>query len=155
MDLGCGNGLLVLILSLEGYRGLGLDARARKSWTHYADMGAHLEATVIEPNTCVFSPGCFLIGNHADELTPWIPTWASRTPHCSGFINIPCCPWTLEGTRFTPTNHTIEWANIAAWLNVTDLPVMRRPPAPLRRPSPHMVEPVSYTHLTLPTNREV
>lgn len=145
VDLGCGNGLLVLILSLEGYRGLGLDARARKSWAHYTDLGAHLEASVIEPNTCVFPPGCFLIGNHADELTPWIPTWASRTPHCSGFVNIPCCPWTLEGTRFTPTNHTIEWANIAAWLDVSDLPAMCMPRAPLRRPSPHMAERLAHT----------
>lgn len=145
VDVGCGNGLLVHILTLEGYRGLGLDARARKSWTRYSAMGAHLKATFIEPNTCVFSPGCFLIGNHADELTPWIPTWASRTPHCSGFVNIPCCPWTLEGTRFTPTNQTIARADIAAWLGRMDLPVMCMPSAPHRRPSPHEDERLAHT----------
>lgn len=34
-DLGCGNGLLVHILILEGYKGKGIDARARKSWVLY------------------------------------------------------------------------------------------------------------------------
>ena len=35
VDIGCGNGLLVHILSLEGFRGWGFDARARKSWDVY------------------------------------------------------------------------------------------------------------------------
>lgn len=30
-DLGCGNGLLVYILNMEGYSGKGIDARSRKS----------------------------------------------------------------------------------------------------------------------------
>ncbi|VEU22423.1 DEKNAAC103443 [Brettanomyces naardenensis] len=34
-DLGCGNGLLVYILIKEGYRGIGIDARVRKSWSAY------------------------------------------------------------------------------------------------------------------------
>lgn len=35
VDIGCGNGLLVHILRLEGYKGWGFDARERKSWAQY------------------------------------------------------------------------------------------------------------------------
>ena len=37
VDLGCGNGLLVFILSGEGYPGYGLDVRKRKIWDQYPD----------------------------------------------------------------------------------------------------------------------
>jgi tRNASer (uridine44-2'-O)-methyltransferase len=39
--------------------------------------------------------GCFLIGNHADELTPWIPPLATRH-HASGYLSIPCCAWSFD-----------------------------------------------------------
>jgi len=35
VDIGCGNGLLAYILSQEGYRGWGFDARRRRSWGPY------------------------------------------------------------------------------------------------------------------------
>jgi tRNASer (uridine44-2'-O)-methyltransferase len=38
---------------------------------------------------------CFLIGNHADELTPWVPLLATRF-HASGYLSIPCCAWALD-----------------------------------------------------------
>ena len=39
--------------------------------------------------------GCFLIGNHADELTPWVPPLATRLL-ASGYLSIPCCAWSLD-----------------------------------------------------------
>lgn len=39
--------------------------------------------------------GCFLIGNHADELTPWIPPLATRSL-ASGYLSIPCCAWSFD-----------------------------------------------------------
>lgn len=53
-----------------------------------------------------FPPGSFLIGNHADELTPWIPLLASLVPN-SAFFNMPCCLHTLTG-RFTRGEYAIE-----------------------------------------------
>lgn len=35
VDLGCGNGLLVYILTKEGHIGLGIDVRKRKIWDMY------------------------------------------------------------------------------------------------------------------------
>ena len=35
LDIGCGNGLLVYLLSSEGHPGKGIDIRARKIWSLY------------------------------------------------------------------------------------------------------------------------
>lgn len=37
VDVGCGNGLLVYILTNEGHRGLGVDVRKRKIWDIYGE----------------------------------------------------------------------------------------------------------------------
>ena len=43
-------------------------------------------------------PDVFLIGNHADELTPWVPVIATLCS-ASGYLSIPCCAWTFD-SRF-------------------------------------------------------
>ncbi|ODV88274.1 hypothetical protein CANARDRAFT_26433 [[Candida] arabinofermentans NRRL YB-2248] len=170
-DLGCGNGLLVHILIMEGYRGIGIDARARKSWLTYpADVQARLKEQVIIPavllrphpairstqphqldnglvfkvplkpkpqhqgnskpetqsaqfpankvqmvecytsaellsspqvNTTEFPKNTFIIGNHSDELTCWIPLFGYP------FIVIPCCSHNLNGekARYASNKH--------------------------------------------------
>ncbi|AOA63284.1 tRNA(Ser) Um(44) 2'-O-methyltransferase [Komagataella phaffii CBS 7435] len=161
-DLGCGNGLLVYILIMEGYHGMGIDARRRKSWDSYPEsiqenlleqviipsvllrphpamiavnpyltdngcifqvpvplkhihdttsrslidsnvpiMAYYSSATLLESphvNTAEFPPNTFLIGNHSDELTCWMPLL--RFP----FLVIPCCSHALDGSkaRFPP-----------------------------------------------------
>ncbi|KAL1661446.1 hypothetical protein GGF50DRAFT_129483 [Schizophyllum commune] len=45
--------------------------------------------------TPLLPPLAFLIGNHADELTPWLPVLA--TLHAaSGYLSIPCCAWAFD-----------------------------------------------------------
>lgn len=154
-DLGCGNGLLVHILNMEGYKGKGIDARARKSWSTYPKevQGNLLEQIIIpsvllKPHPAIqklaphitdngrffqvpeqqsnnnknsvplityyssanllqssqvcttedFPPNTFIIGNHSDELTCWIPLLDFP------FIVIPCCSHTLSGAkiRYSP-----------------------------------------------------
>ena len=46
----------------------------------------------------LFTPGTFIISNHADELTPWTPLLASLST--SPFLCIPCCSHNLSGSRF-------------------------------------------------------
>ncbi|KZT20848.1 DUF1613-domain-containing protein [Neolentinus lepideus HHB14362 ss-1] len=100
LDLGCGNGLLVHILTAEGYTGHGIDVRARASWTSYpppTQSRLHVHAlTPAAPSPDAYlARGAFLIGNHADELTPWVPVLA--TLHgASGYLSIPCCAWTFD-----------------------------------------------------------
>ncbi|GFO46480.1 catenin (cadherin-associated protein), alpha 3 [Plakobranchus ocellatus] len=91
VDLGCGNGLLVYILTKEGHRGLGIDLRKRNIWDTFGP-GVDLKEKCITPSSEHLFPGYdWLIGNHSDELTPWIPVIAARSsPECSFFV-LPCC----------------------------------------------------------------
>lgn len=144
-DLGCGNGVLVYILVSEGFKGMGIDARHRKSWAIYPEAvqsclkeqvivpsllvrphpdvkkrAPHLEhngglfpvkvaheviapATVVytsedllrspQVNVAEFGPDTFIIGNHSDELTCWIPLLGYP------FMVIPCCSHNFSGQR--------------------------------------------------------
>lgn len=143
-DLGCGNGILVYILISEGYKGVGIDARARKSWKLFPlEVQASLKEQVIIPsvllrphpslqsmaphivdngrifqvpitntdvptisyysssillnspnvNTAEFPKNTFVIGNHSDELTCWIPLLGYP------FMVLPCCSHSLSGAK--------------------------------------------------------
>ncbi|KAK7421305.1 tRNA(Ser) Um(44) 2'-O-methyltransferase [Neonectria magnoliae] len=124
VDIGCGNGLLVHILQLEGYAGWGFDARERKSWAQYksssssSPSGNSLQRLLLLPSVVprgrlgeeetsineedihdgVFPEGTFIISNHADELTPWTPILAAIS-QCP-FIMIPCCSHNLTGDKY-------------------------------------------------------
>ncbi|XP_015177206.1 PREDICTED: probable tRNA (uracil-O(2)-)-methyltransferase [Polistes dominula] len=103
VDLGCGNGLLVYILSSEGYPGLGIDLRARKLWDHFP-KSTRLEVQTIIPSTTLFPDIDWLIGNHSDELTPWIPVIAARSSYNCRFFLLPCCAYEFDGSKFQRQN---------------------------------------------------
>lgn len=156
-DLGCGNGVLCYILIQEGFKGLGIDARQRKSWSIYpAEVKRCLKEQVIIPsvllrphptmklhaphlqhngrffpmqlvspqliapatvmyssadllqspqvNIAEFPPDTFIIGNHSDELTCWIPLLGYP------FMVIPCCSHNLSGNRIRYAVRDVERA---------------------------------------------
>ncbi|KAG2029291.1 hypothetical protein BDR03DRAFT_1046544, partial [Suillus americanus] len=122
LDLGCGNGSLTHILSAEGHSGYGIDLRARTSWAHYFDLSqAALKVHALNPTQLLspdssndeeksfWKPGVFLIGNHADELTPWLPVLATLAG-ASGYLSIPCCAWVLLVKLFASANCRIRIA---------------------------------------------
>ncbi|AMD22566.1 HHL204Cp [Eremothecium sinecaudum] len=145
-DLGCGNGILCYILIMEGFKGMGIDARRRKSWEIYSEevsyclkeqvivpsilLRPHPEVKKLNPalehngglfpvliqtpnmlapvnmlyssadlinsshvNICEFPENTFIIGNHSDELTCWIPLLGYP------FMVIPCCSHSLNGSK--------------------------------------------------------
>ncbi|KAJ5542667.1 tRNA (uracil-O(2)-)-methyltransferase [Penicillium sp. DV-2018c] len=127
VDLACGNGILVYILLMEGYQGVGYDACHRKSWATFPDevkaclkeriivpspfadvLGLQegdfeLESGGVEIHTGRFPKGTFIISDHADELTVWTPFMAALA--CPGepklpFLVVPCCSKTLAGREF-------------------------------------------------------
>uniref|UniRef100_A0A1I8B5R7 tRNA (uracil-O(2)-)-methyltransferase n=1 Tax=Meloidogyne hapla TaxID=6305 RepID=A0A1I8B5R7_MELHA len=109
-DLGCGNGLLVYLLEKEGINGgFGLDVRRRKIWTKFEKEGINLKEIVINPDCLdenlveMLNNVDFLIGNHSDELTPWIPILAARLG-CNFFL-LPCCPYNFfsKFCKITPS----------------------------------------------------
>ncbi|KAG9015950.1 tRNA(Ser) Um(44) 2'-O-methyltransferase [Tulasnella sp. 427] len=105
IDLGCGNGLLVHILVSMGYTdGFGIDIRERKTWGVFPpDSRTRLQVHSYDPTLITADSDCppllkrgtFLIGNHSDEMTPWLPILAALCPDAS-FLSIPCCPWNLD-----------------------------------------------------------
>uniref|UniRef100_A0A4W4GSA1 tRNA (uracil-O(2)-)-methyltransferase n=1 Tax=Electrophorus electricus TaxID=8005 RepID=A0A4W4GSA1_ELEEL len=97
VDLGCGNGLLVHILNNEGHPGKGIDVRKRKIWSMYGP-DTHLEEKAITPSSSFLFPETdWLIGNHSDELTPWIPIIAARSSYTCRYFALPCCFFDLCG----------------------------------------------------------
>ncbi|NXU49427.1 TRM44 methyltransferase, partial [Turnix velox] len=97
VDLGCGNGLLVHILNNEGHPGRGIDVRTRKIWDMYGP-GTHLEETTVVPgDSHLFPDTDWLIGNHSDELTPWIPVIAARSSYSCCYFVLPCCFFDFHG----------------------------------------------------------
>lgn len=67
------------------------------SWSHYPEPSKKaLHVSPLDPTADQPLPaGVFIIGNHADELTPWVPVLATLC-NASGYINLPCCPWTFD-----------------------------------------------------------
>lgn len=102
VDCGCGNGLLVYILNQEGFKGYGLDIRRRKTWEIYED-NADLRVEIVLPQS-TFPEATWLIGNHSDELTPWIPVIALRSSPRTNYFVLPCCPFDFSGKKYIRSN---------------------------------------------------
>lgn len=101
VDLGCGNGLLVYILNEEGYPGYGIDVRKRKIWDIYP-KNVNLEVKTITPSDKHLFPNTdWIIGNHSDELTPWIPVIAARSSSNTNFFLLPCCSYEFSGKKYS------------------------------------------------------
>ncbi|XP_036102213.1 probable tRNA (uracil-O(2)-)-methyltransferase [Molossus molossus] len=97
VDLGCGNGLLVHILNSEGHPGRGIDVRRRKIWDMYGPQTCLEEAAITPSDDTLFPDVDWLIGNHSDELTPWIPVIAARSSYHCRFFVLPCCFFDFVG----------------------------------------------------------
>ncbi|XP_063702629.1 probable tRNA (uracil-O(2)-)-methyltransferase [Culicoides brevitarsis] len=105
VDLGCGNGLLVYILSNEGHFGVGIDVRARKIWEIYPKSEMILKvATVTTTENCEFPEADWIIGNHSDELSPWIPVIAAKSSFKTKFFLLPCCAYEFNGQKYRRGN---------------------------------------------------
>uniref|UniRef100_A0A673T3W8 tRNA (uracil-O(2)-)-methyltransferase n=1 Tax=Suricata suricatta TaxID=37032 RepID=A0A673T3W8_SURSU len=97
VDLGCGNGLLVHILSSEGHPGRGIDVRRRKIWDMYGPQTCLEEGAITPGDKTLFPDVDWVIGNHSDELTPWIPVIAARSSYGCRFFVLPCCFFDFAG----------------------------------------------------------
>nr|KIR88639.1 tRNA (uracil-O(2)-)-methyltransferase [Cryptococcus tetragattii IND107] len=132
VDLGCGNGLLVHVLISEGYIGKGYDLRPRPSWNMYPTMTKDalvkqpLDLPAWFPHTekewelgswpmreeCVVRDGIFIIGNHCDELTPWLPLLSIIPSPPVPYISLPCCLHTLDSIySHVEFAHSSQWSN--------------------------------------------
>uniref|UniRef100_A0A182RJN8 tRNA (uracil-O(2)-)-methyltransferase n=1 Tax=Anopheles funestus TaxID=62324 RepID=A0A182RJN8_ANOFN len=110
VDIGCGNGLLVYILASEGHRGYGIDLRKRKLWDLYpAEPKIDLRVeTLVPSNASLFPTIDWIIGNHSDELSPWIPVIAARSSYRCRFFLLPCCAYEFDGRKYQRQNGALS-----------------------------------------------
>ncbi|KAM9329857.1 putative tRNA (uracil-O(2)-)-methyltransferase [Gastrophryne carolinensis] len=97
VDLGCGNGLLVHILSNEGHPGRGIDVRRRNIWDMYGPQTILEEHAITPSDDHLFPDADWIIGNHSDELTPWLPVIAARSSYSCRCFVLPCCFFNFFG----------------------------------------------------------
>ncbi|CAI5445837.1 unnamed protein product [Caenorhabditis angaria] len=108
VDLGCGNGLLVHLLNKINISTYGVDVRHRKIWKNQF-KDDDLRESVVDPQLVLSNQPHydndvdFLIGNHSDELTPWIPVMAAKVK--ANFFLIPCCPFNFSGKYCNNGSH--------------------------------------------------
>ncbi|XP_017774402.1 PREDICTED: probable tRNA (uracil-O(2)-)-methyltransferase [Nicrophorus vespilloides] len=111
VDLGCGNGLLVYILNQEGFPGSGIDVRKRKIWDQYPEQVQLEVKTIIPSESSLFPEADWIIGNHSDELTPWIPVIAARSSRSTNFFVLPCCCYQFNGRKYIRKNTGVSQYN--------------------------------------------
>jgi hypothetical protein len=100
-----GNGFLTHLLTQEGYQGYGIDQCRRRLWELFP-APCDLRELTFSPATMPRVEGVdWILGNHPDELTLWIPVLAARS-HANFFI-IPCCFFQLDGRKFTWGNEAL------------------------------------------------
>lgn len=108
VDLGCGNGLLVYILSGEGHQGYGIDVRKRGIWDLYPKTTVLKTMAIVPSDRSLFPDVDWIIGNHSDELSPWIPVISARSSYNSRYFLLPCCAFEFNGKKFQRRNCTIS-----------------------------------------------
>ncbi|KAE9990725.1 hypothetical protein EG327_001017 [Venturia inaequalis] len=147
VDIGCGNGVLVNVLTQEGYSGWGFDARRRKTWSTFSSsiqeklkeliLVPHILQNSLSPEVAeemtdptkyhngLFPKGTFIVSNHADELTTWTPLLAFQNQ--SPFIAIPCCSHNLSGTRTRFNDREATFADPAIPVPETEILKTKNP----------------------------
>lgn len=50
----------------------------------------------------------WIIGNHSDELTPWIPIITAETSARANFFLLPCCCFELNGQKYKRKNTSLS-----------------------------------------------
>lgn len=115
-DLGCGNGLLVYILLQEGHSGYGIDLRKRKIWDQFPSGTDLRETAIIPSDDNLFPEVDWIIGNHSDELSPWIPVISARSSFSSKYFLLPCCAFEFSGAKFQKKANKSQYESFIDYL---------------------------------------
>lgn len=102
--MGCGNGLLVHLLSSEGHQGYGIDLRKRGIWDLFPKTTILKVESIIPTNKSIFPEIDWILGNHSDELSPWVPVIAARNNFRTNFFVLPCCAYEFNGKKYQRRN---------------------------------------------------
>lgn len=64
--------------------------------------------TITPSASSLFPEADWIIGNHSDELTPWIPVIAARSSYKTNFFLLPCCCYEFSGQKYKRINSAIS-----------------------------------------------
>lgn len=64
--------------------------------------------SITPSDSSLFPEAEWVIGNHSDELTPWIPVIAARSSHNCKFFVLPCCPFDFDGYKYRRKNSLLS-----------------------------------------------
>lgn len=59
---------------------------------------------MIPSSDFLFPEADWIIGNHSDELSPWIPVIALRSSQKTNFFVLPCCAYDFSGQKYKRLN---------------------------------------------------
>uniref|UniRef100_A0ACB8E6E1 Uncharacterized protein n=1 Tax=Sphaerodactylus townsendi TaxID=933632 RepID=A0ACB8E6E1_9SAUR len=139
VDLGCGNGLLVHILSSEGHPGKGVDVRRRKIWDMYGPQ-THLESVDPDRRNWVHSTGTY--PRTVESRVEWHQSHVWSAPPVSGVVEEGTAsdtsgeadPWTQERreykARFREMQQEMEW--LQTWAQNAEVQLTALTNAPAR-----------------------
>lgn len=65
---------------------------------------AYQVSTIVPSSETIFPGVDWIIGNHSDELTPWIPVIAARSSYECRFFLLPCCAYEFDGAKYRRCN---------------------------------------------------
>lgn len=149
IDVGCGNGFLVYLLTMEGFEGRGIDIQKRKIWARYPDS-VKLSEEAIDPPNQVFEED-WILANHSDELTPWVPFMASKSN--SRFFLLPCCEWSFDAKFAMRVRGLSRYESYLEWVReLTAESGYKVETEHLRIPSTRNISIVGRTRTIDPTN---
>lgn len=84
--------------------------------------------TSVDPSSseCKFPQADWIIGNHSDELSPWVPVIASRSNYKCNFFLLPCCPFEFSGSRYQRQDSSLsQYHDYLKYLEKTSINVFK------------------------------
>lgn len=126
VDIGCGNGILVYILLLEGFKGWGFDARHRKTWDTLPDwVRENLKERILVPEPLELSSGgCTKMEDDrleaVEHLSSSLDSAHAQPKQTLQSTNDSFVDGVFPGSPFIVSNHADEltaWTPLLAYLS--------------------------------------
>lgn len=67
-----------------------------------------MQIRTIIPSESLFPEADWLLGNHSDELTVWMPVMAARSSYSCNIFLLPCCPFEFDGNKYCRVNTSVS-----------------------------------------------
>lgn len=74
---------------------------------------------IIPSDSCLFPAFDWILGNHSDELSPWLPVIAARSSPTARYFVLPCCAFEFSGAKFQRRNaHDSQYNDFVRYVQI-------------------------------------